>query len=229
MVRLQCRYRVRIKFKMGDCTVPRPFKVSGSRKPEVRKLEDVLRIMDEVSKIQAEMYNNVTDSMKNLKVQSKNNTTGMCELAIRVESCADKLNRITKENKFLKIKTATLECKLEEYGRNVKSNSIEIHGVPEARNESLQQLMSILKKLGSKLNVNVNDWMIDYCYRIKTVPGIRRPAPIIVRFVRFMDKEEILAKKRANEKLSSLDIGFSSDHQIDMSEALTPEWRNIFE
>ncbi|KAG8284491.1 hypothetical protein J6590_101738 [Homalodisca vitripennis] len=206
---------------MGDSEVLKTLALLISRIPVIRTVDDLLSSFDEMTNTQAETSDILTDCMRKLRAQSQMNATSMCEIVTRVESCEDKLSWVTTENKFLKIKAAIMEFKLEQYERNKRRNCIEIHGVPETSDESLEVLLRIVRMIGVRLQFIICDWMIDYCHRIKTHSN--KPALIFLRFVRFIDKEEILARIRTKKRFSTLDIGLPVDQQIYVLEALTPE------
>ncbi|KAG8325878.1 hypothetical protein J6590_055775 [Homalodisca vitripennis] len=191
-------------------------------------MDDLLRVIEEISNAQATMFYSVASFLRNLEEQLDTNNVGLYKQSITVKSYHNVLTHIILENKFLKIKTATLEYRLEEYNKSARKNSFEIHGVPETTMESQERLIEILKDIGNVLEFNITDSMIDCCYRIKHETDEKIPAIIVVRFVRLIDKEELLARRQVREKLSTSDIGFSVDQEIDLLDAVTPKWRKIF-
>ncbi|KAG8316584.1 hypothetical protein J6590_047725 [Homalodisca vitripennis] len=209
---------------MSDSHVRKEHKLPEYREPEIRKLECLLKIMENVSNIQSLLFATLSCSLRNVNLPVGARTTELNEEAKRLESRLDKLARNTAENELLKIRVATLERLLEEHNKYMRKNSIEIHGVPERKMESLDQLMTKIKEVGNALDYNLRNWMIDFCYRIQNKTDNKRPAVIFVRFVRRIDKDQLLARRRARQNFTTLDIGFLVDQRIDLCEVVNSEW-----
>nr|XP_018913285.1 PREDICTED: uncharacterized protein LOC109041391 [Bemisia tabaci] len=108
-------------------------------------------------------------------------------------------SQIVKLNK----RVSELEVRTENQEQYSRANSLEIYGVPETKNEDpVRIVVEICRKLG----VQINETAIDACHRLGKQTN-RTSAGIIVKFVRRLDKESILTKKRVFRNLSTSQIG----------------------
>ncbi|KAG8289637.1 hypothetical protein J6590_100427 [Homalodisca vitripennis] len=87
-------------------------------------------------------------------------------------------------------KVADLEQRIVDIEQYSRANAKEIQGIPMQPNEDV---VSIVKEVGKALDLTVTDSMIDACHRHSG-----SPPGIIVKFVRRMDKEEFMRKRRAS-------------------------------
>lgn len=89
-------------------------------------------------------------------------------------------------------------------------NTEEIQGIPQETNEDV---LEVVKKLGSALDMKINEEMIDACHRLrKRTDG--KPAGIVVKFVRRRDKHMLLQKRRVKRMLNTAQIGYSTTSPV---------------
>lgn len=56
--------------------------------------------------------------------------------------------------------------------------------------------MTVVKNVGTSLGMQMTDTMVNACHRLRKNENLNGPPVIIVKFVRRIDKEEILKKMR---------------------------------
>jgi len=69
-------------------------------------------------------------------------------------------------------------------------NNLEIHGIPETKNE---QLLELVVKLAKDLDVTLNKENIDVVHRLPT-SKVEMPKPILIKFCQRWKKNEILSE-----------------------------------
>ena len=100
---------------------------------------------------------------------------------------------------ILKKEISLLQRKVDDAEQTNNSNSLEIIGLPEDKNEIAEEVViSVVHALGITLNNN----MIDYCHRVRYNPNFNGPRPLVVRFVRRADKERILSARKVKRVFS---------------------------
>lgn len=130
------------------------------------------------------------------------------------------------ENCTLRKRVAVLESRVDESEQYSRRNTLEIHGVPEQKGESV---VSLVKAVGRALDYPVEDSMIDACHRLRVREGSGKPPGIIIRMVRRMDADALLQKRRVKRNLNTSDIGLAtvSAGAVFVNESLTPARRRL--
>jgi hypothetical protein len=75
--------------------------------------------------------------------------------------------------------------------------------------------------------MEITDSMIDACHTLASKPDSKSPPGIIVKFVRRIDAENLLAKKRDKRDLSTRHLGRADDHPVYVNESLSPARRRL--
>ncbi|KAL1131766.1 hypothetical protein AAG570_011379 [Ranatra chinensis] len=109
---------------------------------------------------------------------------------------------------------------VEQYNR---SNIIEIQGVPR---QPAEDVLGLVKILGRALDYEITDGMIDNCHRMGG--GKSEGAAIIVKFVRKLDKEALLQRRRSRREFSARHLGFPGDGPVYLNESFCPRKRRLF-
>ncbi|XP_046687387.1 uncharacterized protein LOC124373022 [Homalodisca vitripennis] len=106
-----------------------------------------------------------------------------------------------------------------------KDNVVEISGVPHKEKDDI---LNIIGKISDAIGFLFKEDSVDNCYRYKSIDG-SRPGIIVVRFVRKLDKEAFMNKRRVKKNLNSRDIGFMDGDAsvIYFNESLTQEKRKL--
>lgn len=114
-------------------------------------------------------------------------------------------------------------------------NNIEIHGVPYKKNEIVRDI--VLKILNDSLNLSIDHYSIDHCYRISSKKrnnmngsnSSNIDSPIFVRFTSFDIKSLIINKKfELKPKIKSNILFPDSNNNIYINDCLTVINKKIF-
>ncbi len=146
-----------------------------------------------------------------------------------IDESTTKINQLEQDNKILHEEVEELAMEnymlknriadMEQYSR--KNNMI-IRGIPKAAGEDLRM---IVKKLATKLDMNISDFEIDTLHRLPSKNAI--PA-IIVKFTS-RDTKNNFIRSAKKKKLAGCDIGFASVTPIYCDEQITTHTREILQ
>ncbi|XP_046683628.1 uncharacterized protein LOC124369621 [Homalodisca vitripennis] len=130
------------------------------------------------------------------------------------------------KNIQLQRKVTDLELRVEDNEQYMRSNTLEIQGIPESKNEYVYE---VVKKVGVALDINISREDIDVCHRLKKRNDADRPAGIIAKFVRREDNLKFLEKRRVKRNLNSHDVGYTSStaNPVYVNESLSPTKRKL--
>lgn len=189
-------------------------------------LEDIMQKITEIADYQKEQEANFNKSYELLSDKLQENTKSVTENNKAIKECLQLIDGLVTENRSLKRKVSELEQKIEDIEQYSRLNTVEIHGVPESKNEDVLQ---IVKEVGKGLAFEITESMIDACHRLGRRSGPDSPPPgIIVKFVRRLDKEELLKKRRVKSNFSTRHMNLPLDHPVYINEALSPARRRLF-
>ncbi|XP_028174862.1 uncharacterized protein LOC114363367 [Ostrinia furnacalis] len=105
------------------------------------------------------------------------------ELSIRLESCEkERVKQLT----YIK----TLETRIEQIERNARNSSIEIRNVPKSVSENKEDLLNIVKSIGSSVNMELKNLDIKDTFRYKSKTSTTMP--IVVEFATVPTKVSLL-------------------------------------
>lgn len=135
------------------------------------------------------------------------------------------IDKIITENNVLKTHIMQLENKIERMEHHQISNDIIIDGIPENKTEDCTQLVQQICK---KLNLNINESMINVCHRIGFNRNNVRPRRIIVSLIKHQDKINILKSRQIRRNFSTKYIGILPDLPIYIRENLTTKANKLF-
>lgn len=189
-------------------------------------LQDVMDKVLEVLENNKKMEKDLNKSSESVTEQLEENTKAVRAQTEKFEKCLKIIEDLKAENNMLKEKIAVLETRVEDVEQYSRCNTIEIHGIPEEKNEDV---VGIVKEVGTALGMQMDAGMIDACHRMGKRPGSNNATPgIIVKFVRRIDKEEMLRKKRVKRNLSTRHMNMNTDIPIYINEALSPARRRLY-
>ncbi|XP_046679343.1 uncharacterized protein LOC124366786 [Homalodisca vitripennis] len=135
------------------------------------------------------------------------------------------IDELAAENRNLREKVSSLEMRIDDLEQYSRVNSVEIHGILQQKNEDV---VAVVKEVGKALDLEITDSMIDNCHRLGRRPGPNSPQPgIVVKFVRRLDKEELLRKCRVKSNFSTRHMNLSMDQPIYINEALSQARRRL--
>lgn len=153
--------------------------------------------------ILSEIKSIITNELAEIKIQLKSNNDNTIELRKAVDMFSDKIDEYTtlienfkteyinikKDNDKLTKKVSELETQVVELQQYSRANNLEIHGLPETKNENVY---NIIRDVAKTLDVQHKDSQIDIAHRIPTKAGNSKP--IIIKFTSRTTKEEWIKK-----------------------------------
>lgn len=186
-------------------------------------LDDLMTAIKEIRNSQDSFERNYNTSSETINTKLDENTKAIKLQSEQYEKCMKVMEELLSENKQLKEKVKKLEERLEDVEQYSRSNSLEIHGIPVDNNENVLQ---VVKEVGRALDMDISDTMVDACHRLGNKQN-NNPPGIIVKFVRRIDKEEFIRRRRVKRTLSTRHINRPDDRPIYVNESLTPARRRL--
>lgn len=191
-------------------------------------LDDLMTAIKEIKEGQKTCEKDYNTSFETLNTKLDENTEAIKNQSLKTDKYFEIIEELMTENKQLKQKIQKLEERIEEVEQYSRNNSLEIQGIPMEQNENV---LNIVKEVGKALDLEISDSMVDACHRLgkkKEVEGEDdKPPGIIVKFVRRMDKEEFIRKRRVKRTLSTRHINRPMDQPIYVNESLSPSRRRL--
>ncbi|XP_046686134.1 uncharacterized protein LOC124371822, partial [Homalodisca vitripennis] len=188
-------------------------------------IEDVMKKIIEVAESQKEMEKNFNKSYETLYSKIDESTEAVKIQTEEVEKCLAIVDGLVNENKILREKISSLEARIEEQEQYSRRNTVEIHGIPQEKNEDV---VSVVKEVGKALDFNISNTMIDACHRLGKRSEPNSPPPgIVLKFVSRLDKEELLRKRRVKSNFSTRHMNLEMDKPVYINESLTPMKRKL--
>lgn len=186
-------------------------------------LDDLMKVIQEIRDSQKVYEKGYNVAYEALNDRLEENTSVLKMQGEKMEKYFNLIEQLSTENKQLKQKIKVLEERLEESEQYSRCNAVEIHGIPQEANENV---VDLVKCVGNALDMNISDTMIDACHRLgKKQNG--SPPGIIVKFVRRLDKEEFLRRRRVKRTLSTRHMGRTDDRPVYVNESLSPARRKL--
>ena len=114
------------------------------------------------------------------------------------------------------------ESEVENVKRYLRRDLLEIHGVPEFRDENTDTIVQNVvhdQLVAPELNLTQTD--ISISHRLPAAEGNIKP--IIAKFTRRNTRDAIYQKKRNLSSKSSLDLGFLQENRLYINESLTAQ------
>lgn len=159
------------------------------------------------------LHEKLDDNSKLIKQQSES-----------LNACLMEIDKLKGENALLRNKLEESERQVDELSQYGRRNTLEIYGMPETANENTCELV---KNIGRALDMEVKDEMIDACHRLKKPPH-QPSGGIIVKFVRRIDKDLFLQRRKVKRNLNVSDLGMTGNEPIYVNQSLTPLRKLIF-
>lgn len=215
-----------LKWRCKDCAATRrkSMRFEAAAAEGKLSLEDIMKVVTEIRDSQKSYEKSFNDTCESLETQLMENTKALTDQKDQNEQLLHLIETISTENKQLKTKVRMLEDRLEDMEQYSRSNCVEIQGIPVTPTESV---MNIVKDVGKALDLTISDSMVDACHRLGVRQNSDNPPGIIVKFVRRLDKEDFLQKRRVKRTLSTRHIGRTDDRPIYINESLSPARRRL--
>lgn len=188
----------------------------------------LIAIMNEMKAFRAEVHKtnqNVEDNMNKYSEWVVDQGKKIDGVTKRLAGLCSDMTEFRQENINLKKKVSDLTLKVDSLEQEARGNVIEIYGVPVVLQENV---LSIVGDIAAAVGFDFNTNMIDNCYRYKTKEK-QTAGGIFVKFVRRMDMQSFVAKRREKRNLNTRDIGMMSGKAspIYVNYSLTKEKRKL--
>lgn len=214
-----------IIWRCDPCNEERRRSLSFEREASDGKLtlNDILKAIQDLTNEHKASIKDFNKSYELLNDKLNENTGLLKEQTEKISEYIDKIDQLTSENKALKDRVQLLENKLDDSDQYSRRNCVEIQGVPVKDNDVMQTVRDVGKALG----LDIDDTMVDSCHTLGKKPNSKDPPGIIVKFVRRMDADTLMAKRRAKRDFSTRHLSLPTDNPIYLNESLTPLRRKL--
>lgn len=226
---VDCLEEVQSVWRCDSCSADRrkSMRLDTTMQEGTLTLEDLMKVLNDIREDQKTTKRDFNTSYEALHSKLEENSIALQNALLKIEEFSTKLDDLQTENKDLKCKVAELESKVDDLEQYSRRNCVEIQGISEENNESV---LEIVKDVGRALNMEISDGMIDTCHRLgKKDSTYTRPRGIIVKFVRRLDKESLMKKRREKKDFSTrhLNLKTPSDDPVYVNESLSPMRRKL--
>lgn len=188
-------------------------------------LEDVMETLKSIQEDQRKTVADFNKSYEVLYERIEESTSKLQVTMEKIEGYVKEVDSLKSDNVALKMKVLSLESRLEDMENYSRRNCIEIQGVPEERDEDV---LDVIKKVGNALDTNITEDMVDACHRLGRRTDEKKPRGIIVKFVRRMDKEQLMKKRQQRKRdFSTRHLGLPSDTPVYLNDSLSPARRRL--
>lgn len=163
----------------------------------------------------------LTDQLEDLKKTVR-------EKDSKLDDCLARFDSLQIENAQLRDQNESLTTRIRHLEQYSRLSAVEIHGVPEPRNENV---IATVASVARAVNFNLDVQMIDACHRLRSNPS--KPdghRGIILKFVSRLKKEEFLKARavKRNVTTKDLDPAVTDSTPVYINESLSPENRKLF-
>lgn len=188
-------------------------------------LEDVMEAIRGIACEQKQIVKDFNTSYESLSNRLDEISLALKSQSDKVAKCLETIDSLSSENKALRERVGVLERRLDDAEQYSRRNCVEIQGVPEVPDENV---LEVVKSVGKAIGMEVVDTMVDACHRLRKRPGTSGPAGIVVKFVRRMDADLMMVRKRAKKRLSTVHLGLQMDTTVYINESLSPARRRLY-
>lgn len=191
------------------------------------KLNSILNILDRNSTD----ISDIKSEQKDICASIEFCNSGINEIKARlgehskqIENCEEDIKVIKEENVNLSRELVNVKNKFNDLEQYSHRNNLIVYGIPEDKSENI---MGVLRRLAVSLMFpDWSDSLVDMVHRMGRPSG-DSPRPIIIKFVRRLDRNEFLNKRKVRRNLRASDLGYSSDNPVYVNESLTPANREL--
>ncbi|XP_054282063.1 uncharacterized protein LOC128999522 [Macrosteles quadrilineatus] len=225
---VECVTTDNLVWRCNDCSATRRKSLRFESEASGGKLsmEDLMKVVMEIRDSQKDQEKSFNTAYEAMNLQLEDNNKALKAQNEQNEKLLKLIESITAENVELKNRVKFLEERVDNLEQHSRVNCLEIQGIPQTPTEDV---LSIVKEIGKAIDMKIDDTMVDTCHRLGSRQNDRNSPPgIIVKFVRRMDKEEFMRKKRVKRTLSTRHIGRPDDHAIYINESLSPARRKLY-
>lgn len=142
-----------------------------------------------------------------------------------IKECGRDLETLKCENAIMKRQIEDLKAEVAQNQQYSRANCIDIDGVPVLKGENI---MNVVQSVVKAVHFNLEPGMIDAVHRVRRGMAGSRPPRIIVKFVRRIDKDELIRCAKVKQGFAASDAGFVSENRIYIRQSMSPETRSLF-
>lgn len=220
---IECLISEKQIFRCPPCTEDRRKSMSALSAADEGKA-DISHVMFMLEKMEANF--NKSFEYANAKIDDQSKL--IKEQSEKFDALQNIFEELKQENVNLKAKITSLESRLEDAEQYSRSNTVEIFGVPEGKDEDTY---GVVQNICVALDLTLTRENIDVCHRLGR-PGSGkdgRPRGIIVKFLRREDKNKLLAKRKVKRNFSTQHLGFEQPAEpVYINENLSPGRRKLY-
>lgn len=150
----------------------------------------------------------------------------------KYEECSLKLQKAEEDRKKDQAYIQELEARVSYLERSSRYNSIEIRNLPQKPRETKEDLINLVKSIGTAINTDIQTNEIKDLFRFDTKSSSKKP--IIVEFTTVLKKESILEATKDLRKRRKIDLNTAlinlpgPPEPIYLSESLTASTKRIY-
>lgn len=209
---------------MADSVVRR--KKGAKEESDSSDIATVIEMLKEAKKERERLEGDFNKSFNFVHQKIDDQKVMLENYCAKVDKYIEIIERVMQENIQLKDRVALLEKRLDDSEQVSRSNILEIQGIPPVPNENV---LEIIKKVGSALDVQIGDEMVDTCYRVRKKDlTSKQTATIVVKFVRKAIKDEVMRMRRVKRTFSTRHLGLADDTPVYINESLSSGRRRLF-
>ncbi|PZC84582.1 hypothetical protein B5X24_HaOG204612 [Helicoverpa armigera] len=196
-------------------------------------MADIIKMIADLKAEQNERLDALQDTIDGIRKQNDGIVQSVEHLSNEYRELKNKLENMEKERKDNLRYIQVLENKIDYLEKSQKCTSVEIRNIPPNQKETKLDLLNVVNKIGTAINLPIPTDGIRDLYRINTKTEDNKP--IIVDFTSVITKERVLEHSKKfnnqhkNNKLNSTHLHISGpSRNVYISEHLTPKARRLF-
>lgn len=192
-------------------------------------MEEMKRLLSNANNKQDLKFKELQKSLQKIERQNEELSRAMEFMSAKYDEMKNKLESMEAERKSNQCYIKELENRVEKLEKNTRAASIEVRNVPVNPNETKEDLVNLIKNVGSLVNLPVDATTVKDIFRSNTKGGTK---PIIAEFTTVINKEKFLSSvkkyRKDNKTLTTRKLtGSGPEVPIYISENLTPAAKKL--
>lgn len=143
-----------------------------------------------------------------------------------IMDCKHGVEELKQDKVFLNRRVDDLRSEVVSWQQYSRANCVDIEGVPMGKEENI---MDVVRAVARAVRFELKPEMIDAVHRLGRrglTPS--KPPGIIIKFVRRLDKDELMRLAKIKPGFAASDAGFVSENKIYIRHSMSPETRALF-
>lgn len=144
----------------------------------------------------------------------------------QIKDCKHGIEQLKHDNLFLNRRVDDFNSEVVSWQQYSRANCVDIEGVPMVKEENI---MDVVQAVARAVRFELKPEMIDAVDRLGR-RGLTQSKPpgIIIRFVRRLDKDELMRLAKVKPGFVASDAGFVSENKIFIRHSMSPDTRALF-